>query len=391
MVHDKEMYQLNATLSLVLCVFNIAGNSIISMVYIRFKKLRNMNNTTITMLSICDITRGVFIMLIKTYNHYTLATDLIEPLCSITAATSAFTFVFNPLLLALIAFIRYSKIIPWSKNKHELTKSRCKLVSLGLVLLALCFSILPWLGVGKYEYSKPHGVCFAKWNKENYEFRIIFYCIVIGMAFPILSLSYTKLYLVIRKHRKNLLETYGPTCSTRYKDSNSTNNNLKTLSVNNFSTTNIQLENLKVKANTSGENRPTVYSSFSSKIKSTSHLVSYKVALSTEKSRARATTMLKLKTKVEQLLTCQEYHVTKLMILIFIAYCICWMPAAIVNVAALTEPNSVPDSCLTFIVTFVELKTALNPIIYGFGNQNYRRASKNLFKKNKTTVRNYYA
>ena len=82
------------------------------MVYVRFKKLRNMNNTTVTMLSICDIMRGVFVMLIKTYNHYTLATDLIEPLCSITAVASAFTFVFNPLLLALIAFIRYSKIIP---------------------------------------------------------------------------------------------------------------------------------------------------------------------------------------------------------------------------------------------------------------------------------------
>ena len=361
------------------------------MVYIRFKKLRNMNNTTVTMLSICDIMRGVFIMLIKTYNHYTLATDLIEPLCSITAVASAFTFVFNPLLLALIAFIRYSKIIPWSKNKLELTKSKYKLVSLGLALLALCFSILPWLGVGKYEYSKPHGVCFAKWNKENYEFRFILYSIVIGMAFPILSLSYTKLYLVLRKHRKNLLETFGPKCSTRYKDSNTTTNNMKTLSVNGFCTSNIQLENLKVEVNTSGEKKPTVYSSFSSKIRSTSRLVPYKVAVITEKTRARATTVLNLKTKVEQLLTCQEYHVTKLMIMIFIAYCICWMPAAIVNVVALTEPNSVPDSCLTFIVTFVELKTALNPIIYGFGNRNYRKASKNLFKKKKTSVRNYYA
>ena len=361
------------------------------MVYVRFKKLRNMNNTTVTMLSICDIMRGVFVMLIKTYNHYTLATDLIEPLCSITAVASAFTFVFNPLLLALIAFIRYSKIIPWSKHKLELTKSKYKLVSMGLALLALCFSILPWLGIGKYEYSKPHGVCFAKWNKENYEFRIIFYSIVIGMAFPILSLSYTKLYLLIRKHRKNFLETYGPKCSIIYKESSSTNDNMKTLSVNELSPSNIQLENYNVEVNTSGGNSPPVYSSCSSKIRSTSRLVSYKVAVITEKTRARATTVLKLKSKVEQLLTCQEYHVTKLMIMIFIAYCICWMPAAIVNVAALTEPNSVPDSCLTFIVTFVELKTALNPIIYGFGNQKYRKASKKLFKKNITTVKICYA
>ena len=210
------------------------------------------------------------------------------------------------------------------------------------------------------------------------------------MAFPILSLSYTKLYLLIRKHRKNFLETYGPRCSTIYRKSSSTKNNMKTLSVNEFFPSNIQLENYNVEVNTSVGNSPPVYSSCSSKIRSTSRLVSYKLAVITEKTRARATTVLKLKSKVEQLLTCQEYHVTKLMIMIFIAYCICWMPAAIVNVAALTEPNSVPESYLTFIVTFVELKTALNPIIYGFGNQKYREASKKLFKKNMTTVKICY-
>ena len=57
------------------------------------------------------------------------------------------------------------------------------------------------------------------------------------------------------------------------------------------------------------------------------------------------------------------------------------MPATIVSVAALMEPNSVPESCLTFIVTFVELKTALNPTIYGFRNQNYKTFQKMYSRK----------
>ena len=72
----------------------------------------------------------------------------------------------------------------------------------------------------------------------------------------------------------------------------------------------------------------------------------------------------------------QEYRTTTLMITVFVAYCICWMPATVVNIMALAKTNSVPDDRLIIIVTMIELNSALNPSIYGFGFRQYRKALK---------------
>ena len=81
----------------------------------------------------------------------------------------------------------------------------------------------------------------------------------------------------------------------------------------------------------------------------------------------------------------QERQVTRLMMVIFIAYCLCWIPAAIVNAMALYHKHKANDKIPLIskyvIVTLVELKCALNPLIYGLGNRKYRRALKDMLMK----------
>ena len=180
---------------MILALGAIFTNVVILIIYYKNKNVRNMNNAIVTFLSICDLIRGVVIMLIKTYNHYTLATNLMEPLCTITTATSAFTFVFNPLLLALIAVVRYLKIVPWNVPLLSLTFKKIYTCLLSLAILAMVFAILPYFGVGVYTYSNSHGARFTNWESENREFRIVFYSVVVGVAFRVLTLCYTKLYL----------------------------------------------------------------------------------------------------------------------------------------------------------------------------------------------------
>ena len=71
-----------------------------------------MNNLVVATSSMTDLLRATVVMTIKTYNQLTLKHEVIEPLCTITAVMSAFTFVVSPLLLALITFIRYNVIVP---------------------------------------------------------------------------------------------------------------------------------------------------------------------------------------------------------------------------------------------------------------------------------------
>lgn len=79
----------------------------------------------------------------------------------------------------------------------------------------------------------------------------------------------------------------------------------------------------------------------------------------------------------------QEYQVTRLLIMIFIAYVVWWFPAALVNVISLTHAQKIPMIWYYIIVTIVELKSALDPIIYGLGNRKYQLAIKSMIKQAK--------
>ena len=75
-----------------------------------------------------------------------------------------------------------------------------------------------------------------------------------------------------------------------------------------------------------------------------------------------------------------EYRLTKVLLLIVVAYVLCWTPATVVHYIE-AGGERVPRIYLYFIVTLVELKSALNPLIYGVGNKRYRRALVKLRKQ----------
>ena len=73
------------------------------------------------------------------------------------------------------------------------------------------------------------------------------------------------------------------------------------------------------------------------------------------------------------------------MMIIFVAYCLCWIPAAVINALALYRKHkaheTIPLIYKYVIVTLIELKCALNPLIYGLGNRKYRKALRDIGMK----------
>ena len=70
----------------------------------------------------------------------------------------------------------------------------------------------------------------------------------------------------------------------------------------------------------------------------------------------------------------QETRITRVMLVIFVAYCVCWFPAAVVSILAISDLDHIPIEWFYIIVTMVELKCAIDPILYGLGNRNYWNA-----------------
>ena len=347
---------INASITAAISFVAICSNFMILVIYVCCKDVRSLSNTAVTLLSFGDFLRAIIIMPTKTYNQFTLATELREPMCMFTAITSGFSFVYNPMILALIAVVRYFKIVPWTNRSTLLNKKKLLILSFVLFLIAILFSCLPHLGIGQYEYSKAHGVCFTDWSKENREFRIIFYSLVVGIAFPVLTLCYVKLYIALRQHKNNILSAYTQYEVSKFSKSSS-----------NETITSTGGQQVEEKANvaccTSGR------------------IAVVGATHQNTESEKYCRSVSEHKKRVAKILSRQEYQVTKLLIIIFIAYCICWFPAAVVNIAALININNIPTYWYFIIVTLVEFKSALDPLIYGLGNRVYRRRSKSLLKQ----------
>ena len=352
---------IDAAVTIFIMVFAVFGNLVIIIIYIYFKQVRNMNNLVVTISSMTDLLRAIVVMTIKTYNQLTLKHELIEPLCTITALTSAFTFVVSPLLLALIAFIRYNVIVPSISQRFRLTYKRLYIVIAAIIASSLLFAMLPKLGAGYYRYSIHHGVCFAPWKPRNLVFRTIFYIIVVGISFPVLTVCYVKLYLLFRKH-KQVMEFNKKFARITFTNTQS----VAAISREKRSTT------LKVKINISEANVPHIRANTDDESKKNSKIDIIFKSRTEGKETCTSNQNMAFSNKGFN----QEYRTTTLMIIVFVAYCICWMPATVVNIIELAKTNSVPDDWLIIIVAMIELNSALNPLIYGFGNRQYRKAFK---------------
>ena len=84
-----------------------------------------------------------------------------------------------------------------------------------------------------------------------------------------------------------------------------------------------------------------------------------------------------------------EIKVTKIMFIIVIAYTLCWVPAFVINVYMFAQLKSnekgntkeIAPEVLYLIITLVDLKVFINPMIYGIMNTQFRKTIRDLILK----------
>lgn len=348
--------KVNASATLVIATLCIFGNGAFIILFACNKKIRNLNNHAVVCLAFGDVLRGTIVMIPKMVTEFGHLCNITPHWFGyITAFTSAFTFVFNPMILALIAFIRYIIIVPWTKRAQWLTFTKLHMIICLIFIGAVLFSCLPFMSsaIGHYQFSIYHGVYFTTWDKENETFRIIFYVCVIGLAFPVLILSYVKIGLALRMHNRKMKSVMPKSISKEPIVDASKNSDT-------------------IETTPTATNKQEEPESKISKRNSCLCLPCLK-----KESGAKKSTNQRVNTN----LTKQEYQTTKMMFLICIAYIVCWFPAAVVNTIALKDQKKVSGAWKMAIVTTIEVKTCLNPIFYGLGNKQYRKIVIDYFKK----------
>lgn len=369
----------NCIISTLIAMVAIPGNLIIIVIYIRYKPLRDLNNAAITTLAITDFLRSSIVMPIKIVSQATSMTSLNEPFCAITAVISAISFVLSPMLLALIAVIRYWTIVPKMKQCGELTRRKFHVINTVMITVALVFSILPYIDdqIARYGYNDAHGVCFADWRVQNKIYRTILYTLVMKLSFPVLIITYALLFIALHKHSKKFMTSSVATRNHRRNfllDETTRNTEISTLACsseltcmeNGLATTGTPH---KMSATTDQNGNISVYRKRNEVERTLSN--DDQVAVIFEKKKSKVAIIRKI--GIFKRLSKHEYHLTKILMLIVIAYIVCWLPATIVNHMKM-RGSYISKTVLYFSVTCIELKSGLDPLIYGFGNKRYRIA-----------------
>ena len=456
MPNHFQLY-INVGVSSIIAFIAVFGNFLIIIMFIRFKELRSLNNAAITILSLSDFSRGCIVMTAKLYNQIRFADSatnpvLDEPICTITAFICGFTFVFSPMILALIAVIRYYVIVPWNFGKRLLTKTRFTVVVLVLFSAAAIFATLPIMGIGKFRYSQSHGVCFTDWCDDNRTFRTVFYIINIGVVFPILTCCYAMLFFALHKHNKDLSRPpvidfnatkVTPISKRQYTEpvlndpamqvitrcevvgyQNNQKHKKEIAALHPKSSAMLSGTNTQVNQNCLKHHeeipRPcklkvcgktTPYSSkFQNEICESPKTLSTisEIGIEFTPNNKSATKESKLTTqfttnipksqedisgrpksfstlsertnRLSHHISHRENRITRVMLIIFLAYCVCWVPAAVVNILAIDNVTILSIEWFYTIITMIEMKSAIDPILYGLGNPAYCTALKRMMR-----------
>ena len=360
---SNAVLEVNSVATCIIAFLCIIGNGSFIILFVCNKSIRNLNTHAVLCLAIGDVLRGTIVMIPKMVTELGHYCDVKPHVFGyVTAFVSAFTFVFNPMILALIAFIRYVMIVPWTRRAQWMTFTKLHVIIALIFSAAVLFSCLPFMSarIGTYEFSIYHGVYFTSWGRKNVVFRSIFYACVIGVAFPVLILSYVKIWIELHRHylKMKVVVPGGVSRSAGTVDQPNGNDGGKSSSEKVLKTKTKKLHTYLLCCKGGSKTEP------------------YTV-LGDEKQQQQ-----QQQQRVKMRISKQEYQTTKMMSMICVAYIICWFPAAVVTIIALsTNHCNMPGIWKMAIVTIIEVKTCLNPFFYGLGNKQYREMVIDYFKK----------
>ena len=347
------------------------------------KSLHTVNNVFLCQLAFIDITKASLVLPFKCYFQFKAKQLLTETFCQLTAFVSSFTYLHSSSLLAMIAIIRYFKIIKPFKFGQVFSTKKVILYSTLLVLVSFSVSLLPIIGLGRYKFSMYHGVCFADWSAVNTFYRTLFYVFTIGLNYPVLIISYGKIFLALKQHRKLVSRAinrdiftmrHGRNEETKSKMADrAAGNEMRSLQIieddrRTESKRNAGNKTRRVRFVDASDAQEVIERSESMLGPSPGRTIEEKLDENARENHSKLE-FRKFKNEIE---------VTKVMFIVFIAYSLCWLPAFFVNIFMLTQLVEVSPTVLFTIVTLVELKVFLNPLIYGIWNSQFRKALKQL-------------
>ncbi len=379
----------NIVLSSIISFLGTVGNIIVISAFCSVTSLRTITNMFVLQLAIIDLIKASVILPTKVVNQAKSVTSMNPIYCQIIGVLRTMGSCQPAILLAMIAIVRYFKVVkPHSFSRIFTFKKSIIYISCTSTATIL-IGLLPVMGLGKYAFSGSHGVCFVSWSKENIPFRTIYYICNVGFAFPVLVFCYFRIFRTVRFHSATVTPQLSNAMSSRFTEnpghssSSSSTGNVTREPMGGAATSNecnmfesekkrssgLMSENLEIELKRDIFVVPLKHAQ---QMKYRRQETLDRMNKKQNKNRFKLRRQRGQKRKSRQV----ELEVTLVMFAIVVVYTLCWIPALIVTVLSLSNAVKFSRNFLIFIVTMVDAKVALNPLIYGVGSKQFRNAFK---------------
>ena len=375
------------------------GNTLILIAGLRTPELRKFNNAFIFNVALADLCQSVVIIPFSLASVYFRKWPLSVTTCGIIGLFKVVFTLTSVQSLAGISLDRYYYIV---KNRNGVNTKRRLIVTLAVVWsLSLILAISPIFGWGEIAFDDGKEICTILFYKTVSHTLTVF-CIGLFIPVAIMAFCYYKIFKVLRSHgvkvrqfqiqgkidsgdgtsamETELVHKNARNENNVTKSSGSSGNDIK------VETRRAPFEQSSEPSNTKkrvsfGNTKPTGHG----EIKFIDHVEAITDGLNNNNSNGQSDAP---KTPRKSLtfnirpnkLTQRELRLLKTIFLAIIVFLSCWFPYVTFNtlrVLNIVEDNNTMDT-VNMWMGFAN--SALNPLIYGLTNRQFRQGIKKLFR-----------
>ena len=390
---------INLVINAIFSIGGILGNSIIIYAFLRTKSLQTANNVFLFMLAIADFIKSLLILPVKTYNQHIGEKRIPAGVCELSGFTVVMLTLLTIGLLDAIAFVRYYKIVQWAAFDRVFSRRRMQYYCIAVLVFPTILGLLPIIGVGKYTYSRFHGVCFANWSDANILYRCLLYVYIIVIGYTVLIFCYGKIFYTLRQHGKRMQQKSTKADKSKSEQSGAStkiNQGYGSVAGDKSESSFTESQSVSQSANEVGQ--------LADESMVTKKIATYLSPISEQNSQSGISTeSYEMKSSCSQVSTTEhddsskevqikerkrrrprnrkgfsrkEVQITKVMFAVVLAYALSWLPALLTTVLKLANLLKLSPEFVYIMVTLVDMMVFVNPLIYGFWNKQFRDAIK---------------
>ena len=356
-------------------ILTFLGNGIMIILGMRSSELRKYSNGFIFNMAVADLSQSIVVMPFALASILHGKWPFSSRMCTATGIIKVVITMASVQSLAGISLDRYFYIV---KSRSAINSKNRVIISICLVwFVSVLLSISPLFGWGELGFHRGKEVCTMLFYKTISHTVVVF---VIGLFIPvsIMAICYYRIFRVLRSQGLKL------TKSRKVMAISSTNAELTSDNRNSIESGHEEkrVENKNGKRGFfDKETSPIAQAKLENdakgqKLKNHIHTSRESKSGSNVKGIIDVNEGVKEKRKF----TTKEMHLLRSVVLVMVVFISCWLPYVIFNL--LRALNTVEESAKIDTITmwFGFANSALNPILYGLTNRQFRDAAKKTLK-----------